>query len=162
MKTLYLIRHAKSSWEYDLPDDQRPLNERGKSDANLIGNFLSGLDKTIDLIKSSPANRAITTARIIIRHLDIDEEKIQVDKDLYDFSGNQVLDVIKRTPNEVNSLLLFGHNHAFTSLANTLGDTYIDNLPTAGFVEIEFEEDYWDQISVGKNLLSVFPKMLKK
>ena len=162
MKTLYLIRHAKSSWEYDLPDAERPLNDRGENDAHLMGKFLGDLDKTIDLVMSSPANRAYTTAKIITKYLGVKEENILINKDLYDFSGNQVLKVIKSTSDEIERLLIFGHNHAFTSLANMLGDKYIDNLPTGGFVEIQFEENEWNNISVGKNLLSIFPKMLKK
>ncbi|RZS93741.1 SixA phosphatase family protein [Aquimarina brevivitae] len=162
MKTLYLIRHAKSSWEYNLPDEERPLNERGENDAKLMGQFLSDIDKPIDLVRSSPANRALTTAKIVTEYLGISEEDIIITEDLYDFQGYQVLDCIKNTDDKVNYLLIFGHNHAFTSLCNTLGDKQIDNLPTAGFVEIQFDVDHWKDIKVGKNLLSIFPKALKK
>ena len=161
MKTLYIIRHAKSSWDYDVPDDQRPLSNRGLRDAELIGEHLKTLVKPIDLVLSSPAERAYKTSQIVLDNLSIDKGVFRLEPDLYDFGGNKVLEVIKNCKNEINTLLIFGHNHAFTSIVNLLGDQRIDNLPTAGAVGIEFEEEQWDQISVGKIVLMVFPKSLR-
>ncbi|MCK8520314.1 histidine phosphatase family protein [Aquimarina sp. D1M17] len=161
MKTLYMIRHAKSSWEYDVPDDQRPLNKRGLRDAELVGEHLKTLIKPIDLVLSSPAKRAFDTAKIILSKLDISGDIFKVERELYDFGGNQVIETIKNCDNKINTLMIFGHNHAFTSLVNLFGSETIDNLPTAGVVGIEFEEDSWKSISVGKNLLKIFPKSLR-
>ncbi|MBQ4819227.1 histidine phosphatase family protein [Aquimarina sp. MMG016] len=162
MKTLYLIRHAKSSWEFDLPDDKRPLNNRGLNDAELIGEHLKTLIKPIDKVLCSPAERAYSTAKIILSHLEIDDSVFSLEPDLYDFGGHKVIEVIKNCDDDVDTLMIFGHNHAFTSIANLFGSESIDNLPTAGVVCIEFKENNWKDITVGKNLLTIFPKSLKK
>ncbi|WP_438423452.1 SixA phosphatase family protein [Aquimarina macrocephali] len=161
MKTLYIIRHAKSSWEFDVSDDKRPLNSRGIRDAELVGEHLKTLVKPIDKILCSPAKRAYSTAEIIVSHLDVSESIFSLEPNLYDFEGSQVIDVIKNCQDDINTLMIFGHNHAFTSIANLYGDQHIDNLPTAGVVAIEFEVDTWQNISVGKNLLTIFPKSLR-
>ncbi|SEK35715.1 phosphohistidine phosphatase [Aquimarina amphilecti] len=161
MKTLYIIRHAKSSWEFDLDDHKRPLNKRGLRDANLIGKELKGLVKTINKVVSSDAERAKSTAKIILDNLEIDDSIFSLEPNLYDFNGHQVIEVIKNCDNKVNTLLIFGHNHAFTSIANLYGRDMIDNLPTAGVIGIEFDIDSWKDISVGKNILTLFPKDLR-
>ncbi|GGX03718.1 SixA phosphatase family protein [Aquimarina muelleri] len=161
MKTLYIIRHAKSSWGFDLPDDKRPLNERGERDAELIGKELKTLVKPVDRILCSPAERAYNTAKIISYQLNISEDIFVLEPDLYDFEGSKVINVIKNCTDTIQTLMIFGHNHAFTSVANLLGNTYIDNLPTSGVVAIEFETEKWKDINVGKTLLTIFPKSLK-
>lgn len=161
MKTLYIIRHAKSSWGFNLPDDQRPLNERGLKDAELIGKQLKTIVKPIDRVLCSPAKRAHSTAKIICDQLNISEDIFFLEPDLYDFEGSKVINVIKNCENTIQTLMIFGHNHAFTSIANLLGNVYIDNLPTTGVVAIEFEAENWKDINVGKNLLTIFPKTLK-
>ncbi|TPN88890.1 SixA phosphatase family protein [Aquimarina algicola] len=161
MKTLYIIRHAKSSWEFDVSDEKRPLNKRGLNDAALIGEKLTALLKPIDKILCSPAERAHSTAKIILSYLDIPAEIFKIEPLLYDFSGNDVTKVIKNCSDDINTLLIFGHNHAFTSIANLYGDTYIDNLPTAGVIGIEFPVTSWKNIKEGKTVLKLYPKLLK-
>jgi len=161
MKTLYIIRHGKSSWEFDLDDHRRPLNKRGLTDADLVGKELKNRVKSVDLVLSSDAERAKTTAKIIVDHLGLPEEMFKLESNLYDFSGHQVIEVIKNCNDEINTLMIFGHNHAFTSIANLYGDTVIDNLPTAGVVEIQFNIDHWKDINVGITVLTVFPKELR-
>ncbi|WP_082422525.1 SixA phosphatase family protein [Aquimarina longa] len=161
MKTLYMIRHAKSSWEFDLPDIKRPLNEKGLRDAELVGEELKTLIKSLDMVLCSPAERARTTARIITSHLDISEGIFHLEPNLYDFEGSMVIDIIKKCNDQINSLMIFGHNHAFTSIANFFGDKHIDNLPTTGVVVMEFEDDKWSTISVGKTLRVITPKILR-
>ncbi|MFD2562082.1 SixA phosphatase family protein [Aquimarina rubra] len=161
MKTLYIIRHAKSSWEFDLEDHKRPLNKRGLNDADLIGKKLKTLVKSVDQILSSDAERAKTTARIVLDNLDFPESIFMLEPKLYDFSGHQVVEVIKNCNDEINDLMIFGHNHAFTSIANLYGDKMIDNLPTAGVVGIWFDVDSWKNINVGKTVLTLFPKELR-
>ena len=136
MKTLYIMRHAKSSWEFDLDDHKRPLNNRGLRDADLIGKKLKSLIKPIDKVLSSDAERAKITAKIILDNLDMDESLFSLESKLYDFNGHQVIEVIKNCTNDIEILLIFGHNHALTSLVNLYGNIVIDNLPTAGFVGI--------------------------
>ncbi len=161
MKTLYIIRHAKSSWDYDVSDEMRPLNKRGFNDAELIGKELKTLIKPIDKILSSPAVRAHSTAKIVIEHLDVDKDIFSLEPNLYDFGGQDVIEVIKNCDDTINTLMVFGHNHALTSIANLYGSKKIDNLPTAGVVEIEFDTDHWKKITVGKTLLTIFPKSLR-
>ncbi len=161
MKTLYIVRHAKSSWEFDVSDENRPLNKRGVKDAELVGKELKTLIKTVDKILCSPAVRAHSTAKIIVDQLDVSDDIFSLEPDLYDFGGHKVVDVIKNCGDEINTLMIFGHNHAFTSIANLYGSEAIDNLPTAGVVGIEFDCNKWNDINVGKTLLTIFPKSLK-
>ncbi|MBQ0733241.1 SixA phosphatase family protein [Aquimarina celericrescens] len=161
MKTLYMIRHAKSSWEFDVSDEKRPLNNRGLKDADLIGKELKTHVKSIDKVLSSPAERAHTTAKIVLSHLDLPESIFSLESNLYDFGGSQVIEVIKNCDDEINSLMIFGHNHAFTSIANMYGSERIDNVPTAGVVVIQFDVEEWKKIKVGKTLLKIYPKSLR-
>ncbi len=155
------MRHAKSSWEFDLPDDKRPLNARGLRDAELVGEYLKTLDIPIDTVLCSPAERAYQTAKIVLGYLDLPHNVFGLEPDLYDFGGSQVIEVIKNCNDEVDTLMIFGHNHAFTSIVNLYGNESIDNLPTAGCVGIEFDVDSWKNITVGKNLLKIVPKSLR-
>ena len=87
MKTLYLIRHAKSSWEFDVDDHERPLNERGMKDAPLVASHVKSLIKVPDQIISSDAVRAKTTAVLYLQSLDIPQDRLKLDPKLYDFNG---------------------------------------------------------------------------
>lgn len=161
MKTLYIIRHAKSSWEFDVSDDKRPLNQRGLADAELIGKELKTVVKSVDKILCSPAKRAFSTAKIVVSHLEVSENIFSLEPDLYDFDGRMAIDVIKRCKDDISTLMIFGHNHAFTSIVNLYGSEQIDNLPTAGVAAIEFDVDKWQNISVGKTLMIISPKSLR-
>ncbi len=161
MKTLYMIRHAKSSWEFDVSDEKRPLNQRGLRDADLIGEELKSIVKSMDKVLCSPAERAYATAKIVLGHLNFPEDIFSLEPRLYDFGGSHVTEVIKDCDDSVNSLLIFGHNHAFTSIANLYGSEKIDNVPTAGVVIIQFDVEKWKNINVGKTLLKISPKSLR-
>ena len=161
MKTLILIRHAKSSWEDDVNDLNRPLSLRGFSDANSISNEFKSYDFHPDGIFSSPAKRAATTCDVFMENLKLSKSMLVIENQLYDFGGDQVLGFIKSLKDDLNKVMIFGHNHAFTSLANSLGDTYIDNLPTSGLVMINFDIDHWKDLNVGKTQLILTPKDFK-
>ena len=160
-KTLLIIRHAKSSWELDVNDKDRALNSRGVNDAHLVSKHLLNSGIEVDIVLSSPANRALHTCMIFMRNLELDFGKLRLTNDLYDFGGQNVVNKIKSLNDDHNTLMIFGHNHAFTSIANMFGDIYIDNLPTSGFVAIEFNVNSWAEISAGKTIKTVFPKQLK-
>ena len=161
MKTLYMVRHAKSSWKYDVPDHQRPLKKRGHNDATLVSEaILKDVPKPQRII-SSDANRAQTTARYFKDAFDVKDSKFELNHDLYDFSGQSVMEIIKSLDNSLDRVMIVGHNHAFTSIANMLGSEYIDNLPTSGFVMITFDEDSWADISTGQTKKLLFPRHLK-
>lgn len=161
MKTLTLIRHAKSSWQYDVQDIDRPLSTRGQNDANLLSKELLTSNFHPDAIYSSPANRALTTCHMFMENLNFEKEMLEVTQELYDFGGNRVLKFIRNLNNNYNDVLIFGHNHAFTSVVNDFGDEIIDNVPTCGLVKINFDIDEWHQLKPGKTVMTLFPKELK-
>lgn len=144
MKTLYLIRHAKSSWEdLNMSDINRPLNPRGLRDAPFMAKMLVAKEGKVDLIVSSPANRAFTTATYFAKEMAIPEEAILVQRKIYEAYPEEVLSVIKNLDNQHGSALIFGHNPTFTSLANRFSTDYISNQPTCGIVKLEANIDQW-------------------
>lgn len=155
------MRHGKSSWDYSVSDKDRPLKERGIADAQLVASELKLLDLKIDASFSSPANRALHTAMITLRTLDFPFSKFQVTNDLYDFSGESVVDFVHNINNDIDTVLIFGHNHAFTEIATSWGNYYIGNVPTSGLVQINFEIDQWSAASRGRIEKTIFPKQLK-
>lgn len=161
MKTLYMARHAKSSWKHDVIDHQRPLKGRGKRDGKLVSEYVSKNYIKPQKIVSSDATRALSTANYFKEAFKIADTDFSTNHSLYDFSGNNVMNVIKTLDDSLDCVMIVGHNHAFTSIVNMLGNQYIDNLPTAGFVIIEFEDDSWKTISTGKTTSMVFPRHLK-
>ncbi|ADV50171.1 putative phosphohistidine phosphatase, SixA [Cellulophaga algicola DSM 14237] len=161
MKTIYLMRHGKSTWDYAVSDNDRPLKERGIEDAHLVAEAIHGLNLKIDASYSSPANRALHTAMITLKDLSFPLHKFQISNDLYDFSGESVLQFIKELNNDLNFVFIFGHNHAFTEIANTLGSQFIENVPTAGFVQLNFEVENWKAIRKGITQKILFPKQLR-
>jgi len=161
MKKLILVRHGKSSWEYSVSDRDRPLSERGINDAQLVSGKVLAQNIQIDAIFSSPANRALHTSTIFLRQLDFPIKKFQLANELYDFSGDDVLRFLQNLSHNLNAVMIFGHNHAFTHLANSLGNTYIDNVPTSGLVELEFDIKDWSKISKGTTTQTIFPKYLR-
>ncbi len=161
MKRLYLVRHAKSSWKHDVSDHKRPLKNRGFKDAHLVSKHIKGLIRLPDLVISSDAMRALTTANIFISNLGLNEDDIVLNHDLYDFSGHSLTKVINSCDDSVNTLMAFGHNHAMTYFVNTYGNRPIGNVPTSGFTHIEFEIDSWKDLEKGKTIETVFPRDLK-
>lgn len=161
MKTIYFIRHAKSSWEVTTSDHERPLNTRGFFDADTVGKALKEKGVAVDLVYSSSANRAETTARIVCENIGYPLSAIEFTRDLYDFDGDSVQQVIKSFSNDFNSVIIFGHNPAFTSLVNTMGSEIFYNLPTCGVVAINFNVKEWDKIESGITEFSILPKGLR-
>lgn len=157
MKKLYLVRHAKSSWEFsELTDYERPLNKRGKKDAPLMGKVFNEIGIIPDLIVSSPAVRAFTTARTIAELINYPIEKIQTSEIIYEVGTKEFFEFIKSTNDNVNSLMVFGHNPSLTLLSNYLSDKYIDNIPTCGMTEIEFSVEQWEKIKPSSGILKSF------
>ncbi len=161
MKTLILVRHAKSSWEFNVIDHERPLNDRGNSDAYLVSNILKNDNLKVDYILCSDALRTVTTANIFISNLKLNSDLLELNHDLYDFSGENLLKTIKSCSNSVNNLLVFGHNHAVTNFVNTYGNLPIDNIPTCGVTIIEFDTNNCNNIKNGKTIKTLFPKDFK-
>ncbi|HKJ80683.1 MAG TPA: histidine phosphatase family protein [Ignavibacteriaceae bacterium] len=144
MKNLYLVRHAKSSWENkNLPDFERTLNDRGKRDAPFMAKLLKDKKLLIDLIHSSPAVRAFTTAKIFANEFNIPEENIVKNESIYEAVRRDLLKIITETDNSINNLMLFGHNPGITYLSNYLCDFETDNIPTCGIICMQLDFDSW-------------------
>ncbi len=161
MKDLILIRHAKSSWkDSGLDDRERPLNKRGERDAPEIGFRLAHRNVKPELIVSSPAARALTTARIIAKKLGYARKEIVVKDRLYGAGVVELLDVIRNADESVATLMLFGHNPGLTELANHLGPREIPNLPTCGVLHLRFDAAVWAVVGYarGDEVLFDFPK----
>ena len=161
MKTVVLIRHAKSSWEHDIADIHRPLSDRGYSDANLLSNEFLNYNFNPDGIFSSPANQALTTCNLFIENCRFDANLLSIYKELYDFGGSQVVGFMRNLSDSLYSVMIFGHNHAFTSIANSFGNVYIDNVPTCGLVMLQFDTSSWKNIDKGHTKMTLFPRDLK-
>lgn len=163
MKTLYLVRHAKSSWEFpDLSDFERPLNNRGKSDAPVVGKFLRSQQILPDLMLSSPALRALHTATIIAKEIGY-FHNIQVNEKLFHAHTQNLWHIVKSVPDYVNELMIFGHNPSFTEFANEMVTKIIDNLPTCGVFAVNWHTHSWNDIKKGEGKFKFFefPKNLK-
>jgi phosphohistidine phosphatase len=161
MKTIYLVRHAKSSWKYPVLDDfERPLNKRGRKSAPLMGKILEKLKVTPDLVISSPANRAAMTARIIAAKIKYPLEKIQYSESIFEFSAKVLIHFIEQIDNAVDKAMVVGHNPALTDLANYFGSKPISNIPTCGVCCLDLDIASWAEISehCGKVKFFEFPK----
>ena len=161
MKTLYIVRHAKSSWDDPyLADFDRPLNGRGKRNVPDMGSRLAALGIMPDLMLSSPANRAITTARGIAKAIGYDPGMIRQDMGLYHASSANIRQIISETDDRINTLMVFGHNPGFTSLISNLSDFHPYNLPTCGACGIRFDIKTWKAIlaTKGEKIYYDYPK----
>lgn len=162
MKKIYIIRHAKSSWsDLSLDDFDRPLNKRGIRDAPFMGEQLKNKAVNPDLILSSPALRAKTTAKTIAKKIGYKKE-IFYDENIYEASFYDLLEILKSQDNTKSILFLFGHNPGLNMLTGELIDFY-ENIPTCGIVEIEFSCEKWKEISSKNSKMISFdyPKKYK-
>lgn len=162
MKTLYIIRHAKSSWEEAdiLADIERPLNERGKRDAPFMGKLLGAKAIQPDVLVSSPATRAFKTAKLIAEEIQYKKKDILIHAEIYEATPEKLLDIIQSFSDQWNTVFLFGHNPTMTELVNWYTEVPIDNMPTCGIAGIEFNVQHWEEATStnGKVFLFEFPK----
>ncbi len=164
MLTIYLVRHAKSSWaEPELKDIDRPLNGRGKKNAPEIGKLLKKMNEIPDLIISSNAKRAMSTAKRIAAEIDYPVNNIVKNKPLYMAGKNEFLSVISNTESELKKLMLISHNPGITDFANYISNSHIENIPTAGIVKIDFDTNSWKEAAEtkGKVIFFEYPKKHK-
>ena len=161
MKTLFIVRHAKSSWkDSSLSDFDRPLNKRGIRDVPDMGDRLKAQHILPDLMISSPANRALTAAKGIAEQIGYSLANIVEDDALYHASSRDIIQLIANTENKHESLMIFGHNPGFTYLINDLSDFYLDNLPTTGICGIQFQLDNWTDVHNQKGIKAIFHGVL--
>ena len=160
MKELILLRHAKSSWDNNLDDINRPLTEKG---VNRIINISKASRKfflDIDVVYSSPAIRAISTAIITSSVLKINFSKMKINENLYSFNSQNILSFIKSIDNKFNRVLCVGHNPAFTEVSNLLGNKELIHLPTAGWVKFKLNELDWKDINNGESIFGLPKEIL--
>lgn len=144
MKTLILIRHAKSSWdEAGMSDSERPLNDRGKKDAPEMAKRLRKRGLKIDAMVSSHAERAFRTARIFSKAYDMKKDDIQVEKALYGALSSHFEEVVAGLKDKYNTVALFSHNPGITDYVNTLTNVRTDNMPTCGIFAVQAEVESW-------------------
>ena len=157
MKTLYIIRHAKSSWDNPLLDDfERPLNKRGEGDAPRMGKRLKDKHVLPDLMLSSPATRALTTCQKIADVLGYSHEKIKTNDNLYHAEDEEILSIVKEIKDKYNVVLLFGHNPGLTEFVNRLANSFINNIPTCGIAACSLNIDSWKDADWKKASLEFF------
>ncbi|MFI5221892.1 MAG: SixA phosphatase family protein [Bacteroidia bacterium] len=161
MKKLYLIRHAKSDWnDRSVKDFDRLLNERGTNDARVMGKRLVKKGIVPDLVISSPASRAFTTAKSIVKEIGLREKNIEKEPEIYEANIEDLVRVIRNIDDKNKRVFLFGHNPALTGLVGYLTNHFIDNIPTCGVVQINFDLPSWKQVAQnnGKFIFFDFPK----
>ena len=162
-KTIYFIRHAKSSWDHiGLSDHDRPLNKRGLRDAPLMAEKLLEQEKRLDQIITSTAKRAKSTAKYFKKTFGIEDELFFKDSQLYHGDVDDYLEGVRTwAKDEYDTAALFAHNPGLTYLANNYTDKYIDNVPTCGICKIVFEVNSFSEISEYNGRLEAlyYPKM---
>lgn len=164
MHSLYLLRHAKSSWsDPSLDDINRPLNKRGKSDAALMAQILRDKNEIPELVVTSPAKRARSTAKrfsVIFGGKSV--ELIENEK-LYMANETDFFNVIWNVASGVKRLMLVSHNPGITDFANVLTGSGILNVPTCGIIKIDFDVSSWHDVTKQNGVFRFFefPKMYK-
>ena len=157
LKTLYIIRHAKSSWDDPgQADFDRPLNIRGERDAPRMGKRLKEKDLVPDLMLSSPAARALSTCKIIADALNYPNEKIQTEMNLYHAVEEQILEQVNSLDDRYNVVFIFGHNPGLTDFVNSLTDNHLLNIPTCGVVACTLNINSWKDADLGKGKMLFF------
>ncbi len=147
MKKLILVRHAKSSWaDSSLTDLNRPLNSRGKRDAPFMAKLVREKGVVPDLILSSPAKRALLTAKVFADELNYPAKNIQLVSEIYEAFYDEIMEALHDVEDVVNTLMIFGHNPGFTDFTNFVSDSYIENIPTCGVVGLELKEESWNKV----------------
>ena len=147
MKHLFIVRHAKSSWDSPgLDDYDRPLNGRGKKNAPEMGQRLANRKVTPDVMITSPAKRAYTTAKKIAGKISFPKADIRKEPLFYHGSTRDMLSVLQSISDSIETLMIFGHNPGLTDLTNFLSGSDIYNIPTCGIAEIEFDVSSWTKV----------------
>ena len=165
MKTLYLVRHSKSSWSIDgISDRDRPLKGRGIRDAHIVSEFVSRSLESNPSVKlySSPANRAIHTALIFAEKFNINASQLAIKESLYDCNIHELLSCVKSGSDTEDIAFYFAHNPTITEFVNTMTNAQISNIPTTGLVSIRFDVDHWVEIQPDGELIQFeYPQRLK-
>jgi phosphohistidine phosphatase len=163
MKTIYIVRHAKSSWDNpDLPDEKRPLLEKGINRTRKVARYLLRQHIPLDFIVTSHAVRAYETARLLAEGLDFPVSRIHIKPEIYHSVADQIPALFLDLPDNIAHVMIVGHNPSFTDLVNLYLPKAIESLPTSGVVSISFETDSWEKIPLAKSMVNfiIFPDKL--
>ena len=161
MRFLTVVRHAKSSWDYsELSDFERPLNERGRRDAPLMAKRLLKVPPRPDVLLSSPATRALTTARLFADEMGIKTADVAVDAKIYDASPDTLLKIVRGLDDGARHVMMFGHNPGVSELAHLLAACDFDEMATCAAARFEFAAKSWSEVAPGdgKVVHFLFPK----
>ena len=165
MKQLLIVRHGKSSWDYEgVSDIDRPLKEKGINDAYIMAENIRKTGFIPDVFICSPAHRALYTGIIFSRILSVPFTKLWIKESLYLPSSGEIIEILKTVDDGINNVAIIGHNPSLTDLASHLqDDERIDNIPTCGAVLLSFHITSWKQIGSQKADLEffIYPKMFK-
>ena len=159
MKTLFILRHAKSSWDdATLSDFERPLNERGEKAAPLMGEVMAKNNFTPEIIISSPAERAKQTAALAKKAAGFEAE-ISFDERIYEASVSQLIEIISEIADETDAAMIVGHNMGFENLVRALTG-HFETMPTAALAVVDLEIDSWNDVQpeTGKLRKLIRPK----
>lgn len=164
MKKLFVVRHAKSSWKIaDLADVDRPLKGRGIRDAYSTAEWLVNQGDIPDLIISSPATRALHTALIFARRLNIPFSEVDIREEIYEAHLNVLTQMISEIDDQYDSAMIFGHNPTITNLVNYCIEHHIDYVPTTGVACLKFDISSWKQVNQNAELVFFeYPKKIDK
>lgn len=163
MKTIILVRHAKSSWDdFSLKDEDRPLTDRGRKNAPEMAKRMIKKKIPIDAILSSPAKRAKSTAEYFAKEYDLPKKKIKLIPELYMAGSDAFINTIRDAPKKADAIAIFSHNDGITQFANELSEARVDNMPTCSVFAVKADIDNWDQFEPGKTEFYFFdyPKSL--
>ena len=161
MKQLLLLRHAKSSWESLAEDRNRSLTEGGVNRIKRMAKASSELFKSYEVVFSSPANRAMHTACVMMCEVQMPFEYFNLREQLYTFKVSELINFIKSLPDHYSKVICVGHNPSFTYAVSTLSTTNLDHLPTAAWAQIQFEQNKWEHIKNGKAQIGLPKDILK-
>jgi phosphohistidine phosphatase len=165
MKQLILVRHAKSDWgDEGLKDIDRPLSPRGNADAYFMSEWYTKKHKVPNIIISSDATRALSTAMVFARTMNFPTNEVIVLQQVYESTAKTLKDVVIQIGDEHESAMIFCHNPGVTNLVNELtDDLFFDELPTCAIVALEFGVNNWKELAnkKGKILFNQFPKEFK-
>lgn len=157
MKTILLIRHAKSSWEnFSVSDEERPLNERGKRNAPEMARRLVKKGIEIDAFLSSPAKRAKTTAQLFAKEYNVDARKIILIPELYMANHDAFVSSIRAAPDKARTIAIFSHNNGITGFANQLSEARIDHMPTCAVFAVKADIKAWADFEPGATTFFFF------
>jgi len=163
IRTVTLIRHAKSSWnDPSLTDFERPLNKRGIRDAPRVGEALEQAEVSFDKVLCSDARRARQTLSLLKQGIEIDEDNIEYRSDMYGASADHLLSCITTQPESISNIALVGHNPGMEDLAYKLAEEPVGSMQTCCIVHMEFDSEKWTDLSTaaGKVGLIIKPRDL--